>query len=175
MRRMLPAPAVATAAILLLTLTGCGEDSPTPEPTETELWAGVGEDSTDSTDTEAPAGGGSVAEGEVIPVPPGMPAVDLIGCDTLEDYSVNETEFDTQWVWKFECRSVDPFTKTVESINARSEWTQTMSISSGNESYLGENYHYISEVGGKVADVDLAAKGKPEKARITYKITLSKS
>ena len=104
----------------------------------------------------------------------GMPEVPLLGCETLLNYTVNETDFDTQWTWEFECRSAEPFFKTVEAMNAASGWTHTVDAPGGNPDYLTDKHHYIADLGGVAFDVDLSAMGEPSELEVTYIVTLAK-
>ena len=104
----------------------------------------------------------------------GMPEVPLLGCETLLNYTVNETDFDTQWTWEFECRSAEPFFKTVEAMNAASGWTHTVDAPGGNPDYLTDKHHYIADFGGVALDVDLSAMGEPSELEVTYIVTLAK-
>lgn len=103
-----------------------------------------------------------------------MPELPLLGCSTLLDFTQNETNFDTQWRWEYECTSTDSFFATVEAMNNHASFTHTMDVASGNLDYLRDRHHYIAEYEGVAFDVDLGAKGKPAELEVTYVVTLAK-
>jgi hypothetical protein len=103
-----------------------------------------------------------------------MPELPLFGCSELVDFTQNETDFDTQWVWEFECRTADPFFKSVESMNNAAGFTHTVDAPSGNPDYLSDKHHYIADYNGVAWDVDLSASGAPDELEVTYVVTLAK-
>ncbi|WP_434969864.1 hypothetical protein [Microbacterium sp. bgisy207] len=165
----------ALALVPALLLVGCAASDADPLSTPTDVALDVAaDDSTDAEASTAPAAEAASTEGELIPVPDGMPDVPLYGCEEEVDASVSETEFDTQWVWEFVCRTPDPFWRTVDGIAASAGWTNTVDQRSGNEDFLTENVHYIADIGGVAGDVDLRAFGSADDLEVTYTVTLAK-
>lgn len=172
--------ALTLAPALLLFGCAATDAGALPTPTETDMAALQAEsdssgstDSSESSDASSDSGSTSV-EGEPIAVPAGMPGVTLYGCEVELEHTVNETEFDTQWVWELECRSADPFWQTVAGMDANAPFTKTVDQRSGNADFLTETLHYIADVGGQAADVDLKAFGDATEVEVTYTVTLAK-
>jgi len=173
-RILLSAGLASVALIPGILLVGCAATDPEATPTPTDTVLEVSEVDTPDATAEPAAGGSATAEGEAIAVPSGMPDVTLYGCEEQLDYAVTETEFDTQWIWEFECRTPDPFWRTVDGLAADSAWTNTVDQRSGNDDFLTENLHYIADIGGVAGDVDLKAFGDAAELEVTYRITLAK-
>ncbi|GAA2953744.1 hypothetical protein [Microbacterium schleiferi] len=173
-RRQPRAAFAALAVVPALLLVGCAAPDAAPTPTDVALDVAAEESADTDATTESAATGGAAVEGEPIPVPEGMPEVALYGCEDQLDYSVNETEFDTQWVWEFECRTPDPFWRTVDGLSADPAWTNTSDQRSGNDDFLTETLHYIADIGGVAGDVDLKAFGDAAELEVTYTVTLAK-
>ena len=173
--------ALALASVASLALAACstGSDPASEESASAQVTQAAIEvepqDSSNPSASATPAEGESsdTAEGEPVTAE-GMPEVPLLGCETLLDYTVNETDFDTQWTWEFECRSAEPFFKSVDAMNAASGWTHTVDAPGGNPDYLTDKHHYIADVGGVAFDVDLSAMGEPSDLEVTYIVTLAK-
>ncbi|WP_341579834.1 hypothetical protein [Microbacterium schleiferi] len=173
-RIRLSARLVSIALIPGFLLVGCASAEPNATPTPTDTMLEMAEVDVPDATTEPAAIGGGATEGEAIPVPEGMPDVTLYGCEEQLDYAVNETEFDTQWVWEFECRTPDPFWRTVDGLSANPAWTNTSDQRSGNDDFLTEALHYIADIGGVAGDVDLKAFGDAAELEVTYTVTLAK-
>lgn len=172
----LGAAAMVVAAVML---ASCSTNPADDEPTVTTDAAIAIDEAPADDAASAPAEaddaaeGTETAEGEPLSAP-GMPEVPLLGCAELVDFSQNETDFDTQWRWEFECRSADPFLRTVEAMNAGGGWTHTVDAPGGNPDYYTDKHHYIADLDGVAFDVDLAAMGEPTELEVTYIVTLAK-
>lgn len=167
---------VLTAAVLAPALAACASDTEA-EPTASdqavlEIAPGSAATPAPNSSSEATDNSGG-ADGEQLSAP-GMPELPLFGCSELVDFTQNETDFDTQWVWEFECRTADPFFKSVESMNNAAGFTHTVDAPSGNPDYLSDKHHYIADYNGVAWDVDLSASGAPDELEVTYVVTLAK-
>lgn len=101
----------------------------------------------------------------------GIPGLDLYDCATELEKTYTETDFNVQWRWEWECRSMEPFEKSVASMDANAAFAQSHAAPAENESFRSDKYHYIAEIGGNVWDVDLTAFGRPDDVKVTYIIT----
>jgi len=165
-------PLARVAALLavgatVLALTACTEDD--------DLYAAQG-GGTASAPADAPEPAAedepaaAAVEGDPL-VFPDFPGPELYGCETVVDETYNETAANVQWRWEFECRSPEPFEKTVASMNGHSAFEHPVDRPAEEPSYRSDNHHYIASINGNVWDVDLTAKGRPDKLKVTYIVT----
>ena len=168
-RKQTPAPAFAILALMLL--AGCHE--------EEQPQAAI---SVDMPPPAAPAeAGGAVGghretaptgkDGERIAMPELPAGIQLIGCTELLEHTTEESPKDgKQWRWKYQCRSREPFDRTVTAMNA-SGYVHNVDQAGGRPDYLIANHHYVGEHNGRTWDVDLKAFGKVGELKVTYLVT----
>lgn len=158
------------ALVALSALTGCATGDPAPE--ETELYVGIGEGDTGDVSDGASDGGGSATYADLDPITVGGMPLDgiMLACDTVVDYKVTSSDFDVQWRWEFECRSREPFDRTVAGLGSVAWLTQTQAQILGTDAYVTDKYHWIGEQ-GNVVDVDLTLKGRDGDFEMVYLVT----
>lgn len=158
------------AAVLAVLLTGCAvdADAPGPSATSTDVALGTvpggGGDSPASGTDDQKSGLAQAASDE-------MPAVPLTECAELVSYEYRPTEFNLQWAFEYLCTSREAFDTTTAALLAEG-FTQSQTMSAGNESYISDWNHFIAPLWG-VTDVDLKITGDPDELEYVVLVTVT--
>lgn len=169
--RMVPRSLLVAVGVLPLLLTGCAPGDQLAIPLDAPA-------SGEPSPAASPAGGASPAattegeDGEPVSFPD-FPGPALLGCATLLDHVVEENDYSKQWRWEYECRSADPFDRTVEAMNS-SGFIHNLDAAGSDRSYRTDNHHYVGDPDGSTWDVDLKAFGPTDELEVTYTVTLDK-